>query len=309
MQAARGRTRDELFDEAFLRKLERLEIVARKVRAGILRGERRSLKRGQSVEFADFRTYSHGDDLRRVDWNVYARFERAFIKLFVEEEDRTVHVILDTSPSMDWGDGAAHKLTFGRRTAAALGYIALGGLDRVALATAGAGLTARSPSFRGTGALFRLFDFLATDAPAWPTAGQGTDLDAALAEYATRARNPGPLFLISDLLGAGSGGGRSGLTALRAHGYEPNLIHTLSPDELDPPLRGELRLVDRETGAARELTVDDAALARYRRGLDAWRDDLAGWCGGRSIPYLPVDTGTPFEDLLLTTLQRGGMVA
>lgn len=308
MQAARGRTRDELFDEAFLRKLERLEIVARKLRAGILRGERRSLKRGQSVEFADFRAYSHGDDLRRVDWNVYARFERAFIKLFVEEEDRTVHVILDTSPSMDWGNGAAHKLTFGRRTAAALGYIALGGLDRVALATAGAGLTGRSPSFRGTGALFRIFDFLAADAPEWVPAGQGTDLDAALAEYAARGRNPGPLFLISDLLGAGARGGRAGLTALLAHGYEPNVIHTLSPDELDPPLRGELRLVDRETGAARELTVDDAALARYRRGLDTWRDDLAAWCGRRTIPYLPVDTGTPFEDLLLTALQRGGMV-
>ena len=107
------------FDEAFLRKLGRLEIAARRVRAGVLRGERRSVKRGQSVEFADFRTYSHGDDLRRVDWNVYARLERAFLKLYYEEEDRTVHVLLDTSASMDWGDGAAHKLTYARRAARA----------------------------------------------------------------------------------------------------------------------------------------------------------------------------------------------
>ncbi|MDP9374613.1 MAG: DUF58 domain-containing protein, partial [Chloroflexota bacterium] len=118
-------TRDELFDEAFLRKLERLDIVARKLRAGAMRGERRSTKRGQSVEFADFRLYSHGDDLRRVDWNVYARIERAFIKLFHEEEDRTVHLLLDVSPSMDWGEGPSHKLTYARRAAAALGYIAL----------------------------------------------------------------------------------------------------------------------------------------------------------------------------------------
>src|SRR5690348_583455 len=104
------RARDAVFDEAFLRKLERLDIVARKLRAGILRGERRSTKRGQSVEFADFRLYSPGDDLRRVDWNVYARTERAFIKLFVEEEDRTVHVLLDVSPSMDWGENGEHKL-------------------------------------------------------------------------------------------------------------------------------------------------------------------------------------------------------
>ncbi len=113
--------RDTVFDETFLRKLERLEIAARKLRAGILRGERRSTKRGQSVEFADFRTYSHGDDLRRVDWNAYARFERAFIKLYHEEEDRTVHLLLDTSASMDWGE--PNKLRYAKRLAAALGYV------------------------------------------------------------------------------------------------------------------------------------------------------------------------------------------
>ena len=102
------------FDEAFLRKLGRLEIAARRVRAGVLRGERRSVKRGQSVEFADFRTYSHGDDLRRVDWNVYARLERAFLKLYYEEEDRTVHVLLDTSASMDWGE--PNKLGYARKS-------------------------------------------------------------------------------------------------------------------------------------------------------------------------------------------------
>lgn len=301
------RPRDAVFDEAFLRKLERLDLVARKLRSGILRGERRSTKRGQSVEFADFRLYSPGDDLRRVDWNVYARTERAFIKLFVEEEDRTVHVLLDVSRSMDWGEGDGHKLTWGRRAAAAIGYIALAGLDRVAVATIGGGVERRAPALRGTRSLFRLLDFLvdaAGDAVGTPLDG-GADLDSALAAYAARARNPGPLFLISDLLVAG--GGKAGLAALAGHGHEPRIIHALAPDELDPTLVGELKLVDRETGTARELTVDEAALTRYRRGLATWQTDLATHCAGRGWPYLPISTATPFEDVILNALRRGGM--
>ncbi len=300
---ASARPRDAVFDEVFLRKLERLDIMARKLRSGILRGERRSTKRGQSVEFADFRLYTPGDDLRRVDWNVYARTERAFIKLFVEEEDRTVHILLDVSPSMDWGEDAAHKLTWGRRAAAAIGYIALAGLDRVAVATIGGGAEHRAPTLRGTRSLFRLLDFLGEEV-ATPH-GATTDLDGALAAYAARARNPGPLFLISDLLVAG--GGKAGLAALAGHGHEPNIIHALAPDELDPTLLGELKLVDRETGTARELTVDEAALTRYRRGLAAWQADLAAHSAGRGWPYLPVSTATPFEEVILSALRRGGM--
>lgn len=296
------RARDEVFDEAFLRKLERLDLVARKLRSGTLRGERRSTKRGQSVEFAGFRLYSPGDDLRRVDWNVYARTERAFIKLFVEEEDRTVHLLLDSSPSMDWGAGAAHKLTWGRRAAAALGYIALAGLDRVSLATLGGGIERQLAGQRGTRAFFRLLDFLS--AAARPTTGAG-DLDAALVAYAARARQPGPVFLLSDLLVAG--GGKAGLTALAAHGYEPNIIHILAPDELDPTLTGELQLIDSETGATRDLTADEATLGRYRRNLADWQRDLATYCAGRGWPYLQISTATPFEDVILNALRRGGI--
>lgn len=301
MSGAVAQQRDEVFDEAFLRKLERLDLVARKLRSGAMRGERRSTKRGQSVEFADFRLYSHGDDLRRVDWNVYARTERAFIKLFVEEEDRTVHLLLDCSPSMDWATGSTHKLTWARRAAAALGYIALAGLDRVSLATLGDGIAGQLTGQRGTRAFFRILDFLGHTGP---VAGTG-DLDAALTTYAGRARQPGPLFLLSDLLVAG--GGKAGLTALAAHGYEPNVIHILAPDELDPALAGELQLIDSETGATRDLTVDETALSRYRRGLADWQRDLAAFCAGRGWPYLPISTATPFEDVILNSLRRGGI--
>jgi hypothetical protein len=158
---------------------------------------------------------------------------------------------------------------------------------------------------RGTRSLFRLLDFFA-EATVAPEGG-ATDLDAALASYGMRARNPGPLFLVSDLLVAG--GGKTGLAALAGRGHEPNIIHALAPDELDPGhLRGELKLVDRETGTARELTVDDAALNDYRRRLTDWQGDLASHFGGRGWPYLPANTATPFEDVILNALRRGGMV-
>ena len=124
-----------LFDEPFLRKLERLALLSRRAMAGHYQGERRSPKRGQSVEFADFRPYTPGDDFRRIDWNAYARLERFFIKLFVEEEDLTVHLLVDASRSMDWGE--PNKLWYAARAAGALGYVALAGLDRVTVTALG----------------------------------------------------------------------------------------------------------------------------------------------------------------------------
>jgi uncharacterized protein (DUF58 family) len=121
-QPVRKPSQSMLFDEAFLRKLERIAILSKRAAAGQLQGERRSSKRGQSVEFADFRPYSSGDDFRRIDWNAYARLERFFIKLFIEEEDLTVHLLVDTSKSMDWGN--PNKLEYAIRSAGALGYIA-----------------------------------------------------------------------------------------------------------------------------------------------------------------------------------------
>ncbi len=119
-----------LFDEQTLRKLERLTILANRVRAGAIKGQRRSTRRGTSIEFADYRPYVRGDDLRRVDWNIYARLQRPFIKLLEDEEDLAVHLILDASASMDWprtGERDQHKYLYARRLVAGLAYIALGG--------------------------------------------------------------------------------------------------------------------------------------------------------------------------------------
>jgi uncharacterized protein (DUF58 family) len=290
-----------LFDEAFLRKLERLAIMSRQAMAGKLQGERRSTKRGQSVEFADFRPYAPGDDFRRIDWNAYARLERFFIKLFIEEEDLTVHLVVDASRSMDWGE--PNKLEYAVRAAGALGYIALVGLDRVtvtAMGGDGSDTAGYFPPHRGKSQAFALFSFLSS-----LTSGGRTDLAPRLRAYALSATQPGPLLLFSDLLDEGW---RDGLHALAGRGFEVTVLHLLSPDEVDPPLSGDLKLLDAETGAEVEITADYEMLARYREGLEDWQAEIRRFCGARGMHYVPVVTSLPFEELLFAWLRRQGVL-
>jgi uncharacterized protein (DUF58 family) len=299
-----------LFDEAFLRKLERLTLLSRRAMVGQMQGERRSPKRGQSVEFADFRPYSRGDDFRRIDWNAYARLERFYIKLFVEEEDRTVHLLLDASRSMDWGE--PNKLWYGARAAGALGYVALSGLDRVTVTVLGnnrQGSGTYLPPSRGKRQAMALFSFLqALAQPASLPAFQSS----ALRRYAA-LRSPGPLVLISDLL---EDRWQDGLGALAARGFEVTVLHVLSPDEVDPGratwlgegASRELKLLDAESGAEVEITADYETLQRYQRGLEAWREELGRFCGARGIQYVPVETSVPFEELLFAVLRRRGVL-
>jgi uncharacterized protein (DUF58 family) len=288
-----------LFDEAFLRKLERLSLLSHRTMAGHLQGERRSRKRGQSVEFSDFRPYAPGDDIRRIDWNAYARLERFFLKLFVEEEDVTVHLLVDTSRSMDWGQ--PNKLSYALRAAGALGYIALSGLDRVTVTALGEnGGGATFPPRRGKQQAPALFAFLQG-----LTAGGRVPLSPRLRAYAGVALPPGPLLLLSDLLDEGWA---EGLNALAARGFEVSVLHLLSPDELSPDLAGDLRLVDVETGAEVEITADYDLVQRYREGLAAWQADLRHFCGARGMHYVPIETSLPFEELLFAWLRQRGVL-
>ncbi len=283
-----------------LARLERLTLLSRRVLAGQLQGERRSPKRGQSIEFADFRPYTRGDDFRRIDWNAYARLERLFVKLFVEEEDLTVHLLVDTSRSMDWG--APNKLRFAKQAAAALGYVALHGLDRVTVtAFAPQGEAApRFPARRGKAAAPALFDFLET-LPLSPR----TDLGSRLGRYAFQAGRRGPALLFSDLLDPTW---RDGLHALAARGFEVTVLHILAPQERDPDLHGDLKLRDAESGETLELSIDGGALGRYRRTLAAWEREISAFCQGRGILYLPVSSDTPLETLLFAHLAARGVV-
>ncbi len=295
-----------LFDEPTLRKLEQLTLVAEQVRVGVMKGDRRSRKRGTSIEFADYRNYVKGDDLRRLDWNVYARLERPFIKLLQEEEDLSVHLLLDASASMDWpptnqqtnqqNTPPTHKLLYALHLAAALGHIALTSGDLLTVMTLGNGNGRRWGPFRGGQNSLHLLQFLET-----ASAAGLTDLNISLREYALRARRPGLLFLLSDLLSPN--GWQDGVTALLSRGYEIGLLHLLSPDEVAPPLSGDLKLVDVETGQDAEISLDGATLAAYRQRLQSWQAEIAAFCASRAMHYIPLTTDNPWEKVVLQTLR------
>lgn len=289
-----------VFDEAFLRQLERLMLVTGSAVRGGMKGVRRSVKRGQSVEFTDYRDYALGDDLRALDWNVYARLERLFIKLFVEEEDVTVHILLDASASMD--AGSPDKLLFGRRAAAALAYVGLASYDKVNLAVLQRRTARRYPGVRGTG---RIFQVMADLSAVQPAPGP-TDLAAAVRHYAAQITQRGPLLLISDLFDANSERVISELAGTRC---DVAVLHTLSPDELDPPLEGDLRLVDRETGEQVDVTADLATLDDYRSRLAAWQASLEAAANKRRVSYLPTPTTLPLAELVFAELRRRRVVA
>lgn len=295
-----------LFDEATLRKLESLTLIAHKVRVGVMKGDRRSAKHGTSIEFADYRDYARGDDLRRLDWNVYARLERPFIKLLEEEEDLTVHLLLDTSQSMHWpeevGEENTRKSDYARQLAGALGAIGLSAGDRVAFAALKDGVSIQrwGPS-RTSGRTLSLLDHLTQ-----LTFSGKTDLNAALSAYALSGGRPGLAILISDLFSPE--GYLMGLDALLSRGYEAAILHTLSPDELAPSLGGDLRLIDSETGEGRDISLNLGMRRLYSQRLIDWQAEINAACMSRGAHYIPLTTAMPWEKVILNTLRHAGLV-
>ena len=288
----------KLFDETFLRRLEGLALAYRRLAVSQMQGERRSARRGQSVEFSDFRPYTLGDDFRRIDWNAYARLERLFIKLFVEEEDVTLHLLVDTSPSMNWGE--PDKLSFAARLAGALSYVALSGLDRVTVSALGNGR--RQPPVRGKRAALIILEFLENLATGTTTTSSPP---GALASYAANAANPGPVILLSDLM---DDGWQAGLSRLAGRGFEVTILHVLSPDEINPDLAGDFKLIDQETKAEIEISANYESLERYRTLLDNWKGAWRKFCSARGMHYVPVSTADSLEDLLFARFEQGGVL-
>jgi len=284
-----------VFDEAFLRQLERLLLLMKSPVRGGLKGGRRSVKRGQSVEFADYRDYTPGDDLRQLDWNVYARLERLFVKLFVEEEDVTVTLLIDASASMATGHPA--KLLFAKRAAAAIGYIGLASEDRVAVSALSGRVARRRAAMRGSGRVFRLLADLSAIAPA----DGPTDLVAAARHAGAQLHGRGVVVLISDLLDPAAD---RIIRELAATGSELIVLHVLSPDELDPPMEGDLRLVDVETGDGIDVTVDLATLDAYRARLTAWKAGFADLAARRRASYVDLASDANLADLMFAELRR-----
>jgi len=287
-------------DEAFLRRLERLRVAVHRNRAGMAVGARRSPSRGSSVEFADFRQYTPGDDLRRLDWNAYARLGRLFMRLYHDEQNASVHLLLDVSASMDSGGEGANKLDWSKQLVGALAYVALAELDRVTISAVAGSIVGRTQTYSGVRNTLRLFD----DIAAIPVAMEPTNLDRALGGF--KMRPAGPAILVSDLLIPGSG--REGLNALQVAGHDVAVVHVLSPEEEDPEVRGDVRLVDRETRESREVTVDAALLDRYRASLAAWKQEITAACHARAIPYLPARSDAPHDAFVFGAMRRERVV-
>ncbi len=293
-----------LFDETSLRKLQQLTLVTSRVRAGALRGERRSLKRGAGLEFADFRDYVPGDDLRRVDWNVYARLDRPYVKLREEEEDLAVHILVDASQSMDWGEGEQHKFNYTLHLAAGLGTIGLSTGDRVTVSTLKTSEAPRETSevsLRGQQYLMQLLKFLEVQ-----QAAGITDLEAATRRYLIKPRRPGFVIVISDLLSPN--GYQPAVKILQQRGHEVAIVHVLSPDEIDPPLAGDLKLIDVETGIAQEVSLDGGLRDAYRERVKAWRNEAQAFCRTRGVRYLAVQTDRSWDEVVLYDMRKAGMV-
>ena len=292
-------TTRRLFDHDFLKRLDELSIVSRRVSTGQAKGERRTNRKGSGVEFMDYRPYTVGDDLRYVDWNIYSRLDKLLLKLYVEEEDMCLHLLVDGSASMKFGDPP--KLDYAVRVAAALGYIGLTNLERVALGLLTSDVTRMLRPLRGRGQILPIMDFLAGVEAGGPTA-----LNRCLARYALRSRVPGVAVILTDLLDPG--GYADGLKALLQRRFEVFLLHVVSEDELEPGLQGDLTLVDAEGGSTREVSVDRWALERYQVRLRQHFEEAERFCARHGIDYLRTSTAMPFQDLILRHLRRGGFL-
>ncbi len=288
-----------LLDPEFLNKLEQLELVSRKIFVGRMKGERKSKRRGSSVEFADHRNYAVGDDLRHIDWNVYARLDKLFLKLFLEEEDLHVYSLLDTSLSMDFGDPT--KLHYGKQVAAALAFIGLVNHDRVVLETFSTGLDSGMPSVRGRSQMWRVVQYLDN-----LKASGESNLTKSAKAFAVKHSGKGVIVVISDFLD--KRGYEEALRYLLARNMDIYVVHVLSQEEVEPELAGDLRLVDSEDEDEAEITVSAPLLRRYKQNLNHFVGGLKEWCTKRGITYIFTTNQNPFDKLILNYLRERGLV-
>ena len=299
---AKGSVADDLFDEAFLKQLELLQVIARRLFSGRQRSERKTRKVGSGQEFADHREYSPGDDIRYMDWTVWVRLRHALIRLFEEDEDLPIRIIIDTSDSMMSSDGK--KLRYAMQVGAALAYVGLANLDRVGVTMASRKAHTTLPAVRGKGRIFRVFEFMRG-----AESGGKTDLKATCGRVAAESPKPGLTVVLSDFYDLD--GASEGLNMLRFRKHEPVAIQVLDPDEADPrrlALRGDVKLMDIEGGGDRDVTLAPATLTAYAEAHERFCAQLHSSCRSRGIHYIRADTDVPFDDLVLRIFREGGVL-
>ena len=290
-----------IIDSDLLLKLDRLSLLIGPDLIYGLMGEHRAVRRTAGIEFADYRPYSPGDDLRQIDWNAYARLGTLHVRLAQAEHDTLLYLLVDASPSMDFG--RANKFRAARRLAAALGYLALGHLDSVVLAApgaadAGAAPTAPIRSRTEAGVLFRRLQALRVD--------HAAPFDDVLSGWSLTPGQGRLAVLLSDLL---LDDYREGVRRLIAADFAVTVLHVLSVEELEPPEPGDLDLYDRELNAQMELHLGAEGVLAYRRHLHDWLEECEGWCRAQRVGYFRLHSDWDVEQILLKRLRQGGMTA
>ena len=285
-----------MFDPSFLQKLDYLSLLSKRLHRGDIRGEHRTYRKGASLEFSDFRTYQPGDDFRYIDWSIFSRLDKLFVKLFSSEEDLTLHILVDSSESMAFGH--PRKIDYACKVGAALGYIGIINLDRVGITAFAESLGETLVPYRSRKHIFSLFNFFTNLA----TKGS-TSLSASLSAYSRQAKRSGLAVVISDLLDPG--GYKQGLLALMHRRFDVVLIQVLDQAEIEPPERGAVSLVDSESGRSEKITVDDQILGIYRSKVSAYFSEIESFCLDHGVEYLRTITAVPFEDLILKYLRQG----
>jgi uncharacterized protein (DUF58 family) len=289
-----------MFDSAFMNKLEYLSLVSRRLFRGQLLAQKRTRQLGGGVEFADHRNYVHGDDLRYLDWNVYARLGSELIKRFEEEEDLHVYFFLDCSQSMSAGQPV--KFDYARQITAALAYIALSDLDRISVVVFSDRIYDIFPLIRGKQHILSLLRFLES----LQTVGQSTDILAAANGFLHRKQRTGLAVLVSDLFD--SGDFRKAVDTLRYRHYEPNIIQIHDVSEASPKLLGDLQLQDMETGFVRNVTISESILRRYRQKFAEFLDSVKKYSIRNGLSCTISPTAVPFDEMILRMMREAGSV-
>lgn len=283
-----------MFDSAFLKKLEYLSLVSRRTFPGQLLANRRARQSGNGIVFADHRNYNFGDDLRYLDWNVYARFGNELIRRFEEEKDLHIYFLLDCSKSMSWG--TPNKFDYARHVTAALAYVALADLDRVCIAAFADKLYQIFPAIRGKQHILNLIRFLES----LETVGSTTDLSASMGAFVRRKQHAGLAVVIGDFFDPN--GFKPGLDTLRYRNYEPYLVQIHDEREAEPVLRGDLQLCDAETDGRREVVISESMIRRYKQKFAAFLDEIKRYGIDNGLNYTISSTAVPFDEMILRML-------
>ncbi len=279
----------------FLKKLERLRLVAKRLSSAGPKGEHPTTRKGFSLEFSDYRKYQSGDDLRYVDWNVYRRMERLYLKLFTAEEEMNVYLLLDTSRSM--GEGALRKIDYARSVAAALGYIGLKNLDKVGAAAFSSSLFSPLALGRGRKQILALFNFLEH----LPCQGE-TDLKNSAHSFSSLFPHPGLVVLLSDLFDPE--GWRAALQEIHRKKHQLLVIHVLDRHEAEVKPLGDVALQDVENERERKVFLDSDLMRRFSEAFKGYCDAIESFCRDWGIDYIRTTTALPFEDFVLLTLRQ-----